>query len=424
MGINSHPPTRSNAAMADENADPPSATRVTLEAFLESYPQLVRALRQRSRGGPPNALVWDLMPQWRLEQFLHGPKLLHLHSQLCASGWDDSAARGLIDIARCVRKIGQARLANLLDHRHCDVHRVLSDLPGGPAAVDAAMRDLASRQAAIAERKAAAARAVNAERDAAREAARHAHAQAVGALEQGFSSAVEATGRTLDLAQWDDWVERFSKPPFAIELTWAKAIDLGLSRDSARQLRAQIKTRKAAATIAKREAAQAARDQQQWVASLVRSWDMPEQLGCTKTEYDRWVEQGRLKPATHITFHKWGRVLQTPLFDPDFIRDLLDRDLLARWRSEDASVASANRRVSARKAAVTSKATRELKAALGVATYHDDFTEAREMKREWVALLGPTNSGKTHAAMTQLAAANSGSYLAPLRLLALEMFDR
>ena len=37
---------------------------------------------------------------------------------------------------------------------------------------------------------------------------------------------------------------------------------------------------------------------------------------------------------------------------------------------------------------------------------------------------GPTNSGKTHAAMTKLLSSNCGVYLAPLRLLAMENFQR
>ena len=41
-----------------------------------------------------------------------------------------------------------------------------------------------------------------------------------------------------------------------------------------------------------------------------------------------------------------------------------------------------------------------------------------------IAHLGPTNSGKTHVAMEHLARAKSGVYLAPLRLLALENYNR
>ena len=40
------------------------------------------------------------------------------------------------------------------------------------------------------------------------------------------------------------------------------------------------------------------------------------------------------------------------------------------------------------------------------------------MGRKFIALLGPTNSGKTHRAMEHLTKAGSGVYLAPLRLLA------
>jgi|APGre2960657404_1045060.scaffolds.fasta_scaffold51327_2 ATP-dependent RNA helicase SUPV3L1/SUV3 len=49
---------------------------------------------------------------------------------------------------------------------------------------------------------------------------------------------------------------------------------------------------------------------------------------------------------------------------------------------------------------------------------------ARAMPRRLVAHWGPTNSGKTHAALAALKAARSGVYAGPLRLLALEVFDR
>lgn len=44
--------------------------------------------------------------------------------------------------------------------------------------------------------------------------------------------------------------------------------------------------------------------------------------------------------------------------------------------------------------------------------------------RRFEYFCGPTNSGKTHAAMEELRAAKSGAYLAPLRLLALEVYER
>ncbi|WP_295420697.1 helicase-related protein [Sulfurovum sp.] len=48
---------------------------------------------------------------------------------------------------------------------------------------------------------------------------------------------------------------------------------------------------------------------------------------------------------------------------------------------------------------------------------------ARELKRKIVFHVGPTNSGKTYAALKELEAATTGYYLAPLRLLALEGYE-
>ncbi len=51
------------------------------------------------------------------------------------------------------------------------------------------------------------------------------------------------------------------------------------------------------------------------------------------------------------------------------------------------------------------------------------FPVARSLKREIVFHVGPTNSGKTYGAMQALKAADTGVYLAPLRLLALEGYE-
>lgn len=48
---------------------------------------------------------------------------------------------------------------------------------------------------------------------------------------------------------------------------------------------------------------------------------------------------------------------------------------------------------------------------------------ARSLNRKLEFYVGPTNSGKTYAAMEKLKEANSGLYLAPLRLLALEGYE-
>lgn len=50
--------------------------------------------------------------------------------------------------------------------------------------------------------------------------------------------------------------------------------------------------------------------------------------------------------------------------------------------------------------------------------------KAKELRRVFVLHVGPTNSGKTYQAVNALKASGCGTYLGPLRLLALEMFDK
>ncbi|MES2534365.1 MAG: helicase-related protein [Pseudomonadota bacterium] len=64
------------------------------------------------------------------------------------------------------------------------------------------------------------------------------------------------------------------------------------------------------------------------------------------------------------------------------------------------------------------------KESINLAEYPATFEMASRLPRRFIALLGPTNSGKTHRAMDALAAAKTGVYLAPLRLLALENYER
>ncbi|MCQ4159873.1 hypothetical protein NON00_08020 [Roseomonas sp. GC11] len=65
-----------------------------------------------------------------------------------------------------------------------------------------------------------------------------------------------------------------------------------------------------------------------------------------------------------------------------------------------------------------------LRSETGLDDYARMFPTARAMRRRLVLHIGPTNSGKTHAAMEALKAARQGAYLAPLRLMALEGADR
>ena len=53
-----------------------------------------------------------------------------------------------------------------------------------------------------------------------------------------------------------------------------------------------------------------------------------------------------------------------------------------------------------------------------------EFPEALEMQRHFILHIGPTNSGKTFQALERLKEAKRGIYLGPLRLLALEVYER
>ena len=53
-----------------------------------------------------------------------------------------------------------------------------------------------------------------------------------------------------------------------------------------------------------------------------------------------------------------------------------------------------------------------------------EFPEALEMRRHFILHIGPTNSGKTFQALERLKDAGDGVYLGPLRLLALEVYEK
>lgn len=53
-----------------------------------------------------------------------------------------------------------------------------------------------------------------------------------------------------------------------------------------------------------------------------------------------------------------------------------------------------------------------------------EFPEALQMKRRFILHIGPTNCGKTYEALQRLKTAERGVYLGPLRLLALEVYEK
>ncbi len=66
---------------------------------------------------------------------------------------------------------------------------------------------------------------------------------------------------------------------------------------------------------------------------------------------------------------------------------------------------------------------REALLARTIRDFKNLFPVARELRRKLIFHVGPTNSGKTYQAMKALEKADTGYYLAPLRLLALEGYE-
>ena len=54
----------------------------------------------------------------------------------------------------------------------------------------------------------------------------------------------------------------------------------------------------------------------------------------------------------------------------------------------------------------------------------DEYKDTRNMKRHFILHVGPTNSGKTYQSLERLKQCEKGAYFGPLRLLALEVYDK
>ncbi|WP_375462531.1 helicase-related protein [uncultured Methylobacterium sp.] len=107
----------------------------------------------------------------------------------------------------------------------------------------------------------------------------------------------------------------------------------------------------------------------------------------------------------------------------------LDRSLRARTFSPAPNLAHAITdalkavRTRAKVVAREESGRRRLRDRAGFGAYIEKFVPARRLNRRIVFHMGPTNSGKTYAALRALGEAATGTYLAPLRLLALENYE-
>ncbi|PLR91131.1 helicase-related protein [Bacillus sp. T33-2] len=98
-------------------------------------------------------------------------------------------------------------------------------------------------------------------------------------------------------------------------------------------------------------------------------------------------------------------------FDADVHRSIYEQDLAARERRKAQKVAEVERKQAEEKRILDD-------------IFGQEYSPAIGQNIRYVLHIGETNTGKTHHALTRMKDADSGLYLAPLRLLALEVYDR
>lgn len=111
-----------------------------------------------------------------------------------------------------------------------------------------------------------------------------------------------------------------------------------------------------------------------------------EYLNITKTERLRWTSQGRLVVVERVSFKKWGKELEYPLYSTYHIRNL-NLKIINRWREEHQRKIKENRMQAIKKAQQTRIENNQL---------HKDFYE-----HQWKAMLADwyKNNGKLGASL-------------------------
>jgi hypothetical protein len=108
-------------------------------------------------------------------------------------------------------------------------------------------------------------------------------------------------------------------------------------------------------------------------------------LTISTTERHRWLKDGRLQSAGTRTVKLRGRAKKITfhVFDPRHVEDLLDRDLVAVWREDDAMRAAENRRLAAGKRALARAEKSGIKAAPAPAPDDSPEEASRHELKGW-----------------------------------------
>ena len=342
-------------------------------------------------------------------------------------------ARSLVDSRLPIQKAQltelYASLRNgLSDEQQAEVQRLIQHQS------DMRFRLDASKAAHIAHKDAKKQRNIerNAEAKRQREEAERLAAIALHKEQDEFKPALKErfTQGNVTFLEFERLANKYSQLYSEKAITLAAAVrDHGMSKENRAQIEEEkdrIKEAKAQALAVQREKEakeyEARKKQNAWERSLIFTTEIPALLKITQTEYKRWLDVGLLKPSRMREFRKWGKSLEAPLFDPVYL-NAITPEIIDTWREADKAKACVNRKKGAVRAAGKAQKTRAIKDDLALHDYAHEFAAARCMKRQFHLCLGPTNSGKTYRAMQALQQAETGVYLAPLRLLALENYE-
>ena len=149
----------------------------------------------------------------------------------------------------------------------------------------------------------------------------------------------------------------------------------------------------------------------------------PEDIKCLLKEFLRDIKSGSLSDPKNYAYYgleRFGHTLNSTssiqtIYSTIFFSwaSKLDPPEHTRRIQENSGVSSS-----------TMSLINQLTSAMNREFPTDEFERARNMHRKVIMHVGPTNSGKTHHALRALAAAKSGVYAGPLRLLAHEVWER
>lgn len=145
--------------------------------------------------------------------------------------------------------------------------------------------------------------------------------------------------------------------------------------------------------------------------------DIPEDF-CEKVRYSiQYIPQGIYKQYAYVYYYKNDELYNSYLKKLLEVTNIYDLEKEAQALKDE---------IEKRKKEYKEKYTvrmKRLKEIIKPDNIETHYPKARRMTRNITAYLGPTNSGKTHKAIERLKESKKGIYLAPLRLLAREIYD-